>query len=152
MKRTKGTWGGRRPGAGRPPSPDSGEPHLRRPLGSDRYALVTFVVLDDVRTLADARLRAELARSFAEANLPDSFRLIGWATAGRRVWIAAKVRSRRALHRASCSLGARLGRAVNRRFGRSGGVLADRYHLETFAAEPSLRRALASRAEDVSWQ
>lgn len=61
---------------------------------------------------------------------------------GNQAHLIAEARDRDALGRGMKAIGARLARAVNRVTGRSGPVLADRYHLRLLPTPKEVRNAL----------
>src|SRR6185312_4464585 len=61
---------------------------------------------------------------------------------GNHAHLVVEARDRDALGRGMKAIGARLARAVNRVAGRSGPVLADRYHLRLLPTPKEVHRAL----------
>src|SRR6185503_15528905 len=72
----------------------------------------------------------------------SEFRLAHYSLQGNRAHLIVEARDRDALGRGMKSIGARLARAVNRAMGRSGPVLADRYHLRLLPTPREVRNAL----------
>ena len=137
-------WGGRREGAGRPKSPDSGIPHRSRaPLASRHPVHVTLRLRPGVPSLRTVRLVREVERSFRDASDQERFRLLHYSLQSNHVHLLVEARDSEALGRGMMSLASRLARAVNRVFQRRGRVLADRYHSRALKTPREVRNALA---------
>ncbi len=138
------TWGGRRAGAGRPPTGrKAGLPHARRAhFGAPLPAHVTLRIRADVPSLRRAPVVRELERSFRVARARQGFRLVHYSLQGNHAHLIVEARDRDALGRAMKSIGARIARAVNRTTGHQGSVLADRYHLRLLPTPREVRNAL----------
>ena len=140
----RGTWGGRRPGAGRPRGPNPRVPHASR----ERFARglpchVTLKVRPDVASLRSARVVRSLEEAFRRGCERGSFRLVHYSLQADHAHLVVEAVSREALGKGMKSLGARFSRAVNRALSRSGRVLADRYHLRVLRTPREVRNALA---------
>jgi len=94
---------------------------------------VTLKVRTDVPSLRTVRLVREIERSFSIACDRDDFRLTHYSLQGNHAHLIVEADDERALGRGMKAIGSRLARAVNRIFGRSGPVLADRYHVHVVA-------------------
>ena len=79
--------------------------------------------------------------SFAQACERGTFRLVHYSLQGNHVHIV-EAEDQCALGRGMKVLGSRIARAANRVFGRSGPVLADRYHLHVLRTPREVRNAL----------
>jgi REP element-mobilizing transposase RayT len=99
-------------------------------------------VRPDVPSLRTVRLVRELERSFADACDRGDFRLVHYSLQGNHVHLLVESAHRPALARGMKAVGARLARAVNRVFERSGPVLADRYHMRVLKTPREVRNAL----------
>ncbi len=142
-KRQHFGWGGKRVGAGRKVDPASGEPHLRRTDVASRYPChVTLKVCDGVPSLRTAKLVRRLERSWAAASGRGDFRLVRYAIQANHIHLLVEAKDADALGRGMTSLGARLARAVNRVFERTGPVLKDRYRHEVLTTKTQVRNAL----------
>jgi REP element-mobilizing transposase RayT len=122
-------WGGRRDGAGRKPGDNPGLPHGSR--AHFRKALpahVTLRVRSDVPSLRTVKVVHEIERTFARGCTRPGFRLVHYSLQGNHAHLVVEAQDPIALGRGMMAIGARLARAVNRIAGRSGPVLADRYH------------------------
>jgi REP element-mobilizing transposase RayT len=138
------SWGGRREGAGRKPSPGSGMPHLSRERFASRNPChVTFRVGDDVPSLRSVRFVREFERSLRQIRSRPGCRVVHYSIQGNHVHMLVEAVGPDALGRGMKSVGARLARAVNRVFRRRGPVLADRYHLRALKTPREVRNALA---------
>ena len=148
-KKYSSGWGGARPGAGRPPDPNSGEPHTPRPsfrsrtaahatlqlvegLPSLRSALPKGVVLDCLRSATE---REELE--------PTGFRVVHFSLQRDRIELLVEADEPEALARGMQGLCIRISRNLNRELGRSGSVFADRYGATLVRTPAELRAALA---------
>jgi len=136
-------WGGFRPGAGRKPGPNP----LVRHRSREKFArglpcLVTLKVRDDVPSLRSGKLVAEVERRFARGCERGDFRLVHYSLQGNHAHLIVEAVDREALGRGMKALGARLARAVNRVFARTGRVLADRYHVRVLRGSREVRNAL----------
>src|SRR6266478_1376357 len=136
-------WGGRRPGAGRKPGPHPGLPHASRQMFRQPLpAHVTLRLRPDLPSLRTVRVVREVERSFATGCVRPGFRLVHYSLQGNHAHLIVEARDRAALGRGMMAIGARLARAVNRVAGRTGGVLADRYHLRLLPTPKEVRNAL----------
>jgi REP element-mobilizing transposase RayT len=136
-------WGGRRPNAGRKPGPD---PRIRhRSRGDFRRtspAHVTVRVVPGLPSLRTVRIVHAVERTFAKGCARQGFRLVHYSLQGNHAHLIVEARDRDALGRGMMAIGARLARAVNRTVGRSGRVLADRYHVRLLPTPREVRNAL----------
>lgn len=95
--------------------------------------------LPSLRTVPIVR---ELERSFRAARARPGFRLVHYSLQGNHAHLIVEARDRHALGRGMKSIAARIARAVNRIAGRTGPVLADRYHLRLLPTPTEVRNAL----------
>jgi len=136
--------GGRRPGAGRKSRPNSRIRHRsREPINRLLPAHVTIRVREDVPSLRTVKVVREVERSFARACERGSFRLVHYSLQSNHAHLIVEAKDRGALGRGMKAIGSRIARAVNRVFGRSGPVLADRYHVHVLRTPREVRNALA---------
>jgi REP element-mobilizing transposase RayT len=103
---------------------------------------VTIKVQRDVQSLRTVRLVREVERSFAEACERKEFRLVHYSLQGNHAHLIVEADNERALGGGMKALSSRLARAVNRVFGRSGPVLADRYHVHVLRTPREVRNAV----------
>lgn len=104
---------------------------------------VTVRVRDDVPSLRSRRLVRELRRSFAEACERGEFRVVHYSLQRDHAHLVVEARGKEALARGMKSIGARLARAVNRVFARSGPVLDGRFHNRVLRTPTEVRNALS---------
>lgn len=136
--------GGRRPGAGRKPGPNPRIRHRSRErLTGLLPCHVTLRVRSDVPSLRTVQLVREVERSFARACERETFRVVHYSLQGNHAHLIVEAANRQELGRGMKAIASRFARAVNRVFGRSGPVLADRYHLHVLRAPREVRNALA---------
>jgi hypothetical protein len=140
----RGSWGGRRPGAGRPRGPSPRVPHTRRErFARGRPCHVTLKVRPDVASLRSPRLARAVEAAFRRGCERGSFRLVHYSLQSDHAYLVVEAVSREELGKGMKSLGARFSRSVNRALSRSGRVLADRYHLRVLRTPREVRHALA---------
>jgi len=138
-------WGGRRSGTGRPRMVHSRVAHRsRRPFGAAIQAHVTVRLHRGLPSLRSKRLVRELRRSLrAVREREGEFRVLHYALQRDHAHLIVEASDRGALASGMKAVGARLARAVNRVFERSGPVLDGRYHLRPLRTPREVRRALA---------
>jgi hypothetical protein len=135
--------GGLRRGAGRKPSPNPLVRHRsREKFTRGLPCLVTLKVREDVPSLRSVKLVREVEKSFAAGCERGEFRLVHYSLQGNHAHLVVEAADRDALGRGMKALGARLARAVNRVFSRTGRVLADRYHVRVLRGPREVRNAL----------
>ena len=134
--------GGARPGAGRPRKPGSGVPHLRRaPLAARHPVHVTT----RVRKLPSLR-RRDCFRVVRRAVLAGAerpgFRVVEFSVQSNHLHLICEGSSRQVLARGLQGLFTRIALRLNAHLGRSGQVVADRYHDHVLRTPAEVRRAL----------
>jgi REP element-mobilizing transposase RayT len=136
--------GGRRPGAGRTRGPNPRIRHRSRERFSALLSChVTLRVRAEVPSLRTARLVREVERFFARACERGASRLAHYSLQVNHAHLIVEAADRDALGPGMKAICARLARAVNRVFKRSGPVLADRYHVHALRTPREVRNALA---------
>jgi REP element-mobilizing transposase RayT len=136
--------GGPRPGAGRPRGPRPRVLHRERdPVPGHCPVHVTLRVREGVPSLRTASLLREFRRSLAEASERGDFRVNHYSLQGDHLHMIVEAHGKDALARGMKSIGARLARAVNRIFARSGSVLDGRFHSRVLRTPREVRNALA---------
>jgi hypothetical protein len=95
-----------------------------------------------VPSLRNARLVREVERTFGEGCSRPGFRLVQYSLQGNHAHLVVEASDAAALGRGMKAIGARLARAVNRVFQRTGPVLKERYHLHVLKAPKEVRAAL----------
>jgi REP element-mobilizing transposase RayT len=142
--RAPARWGGARPGAGRRPGPRPRDPHRRRaPLAARHPCHVTLKARAGLPSLRSQRLLAELERSWRAACDRGRFRLVHCSVQADHAHLIVEAASVRDLSCGLKAIGARLARAANRVFRRTGPVLADRAHVRVLRTPRQVRRAIA---------
>ena len=139
----RASWGGRRDGAGRKPGErpavrHRSRGHFRRPLP----AHVTLRLRPGLLSLRTVKLVQELERSFSIGCERPGFRLVHYSLQGNHAHLIVEAHDRAALGRGMMSVASRVARAVNRVAGRTGDVLADRYHARMLSTPREVHRAL----------
>src|SRR5262245_47195851 len=137
-------WGGRRSGAGRKRALEPHVPHRRRDRLAARFpAHVTIKLLPGVPSLRSIRIVRALEPSFAAACDRGDFRLVHYSLQTTHAHLLVEASDAGALARGMMAVGARLARALNRTFGRSGRVLAERFHARILRTPREARNAIA---------
>jgi putative transposase len=104
-------------------------PHASRDhFGKTLPTHVTLRLRTDVPSLRTVGIVREVERTFAKGCERPGFRLVHYSLQGNHAHLIVEAHDRDALGRGMKAVGARLARAVNRVAGRTGRVLADRYH------------------------
>ena len=118
--------------------PHAARETFRRPLPTH----VTLRMRSDVPSLRNVRIVHEVERTFSLGCERPGFRLVHYSLQGNHAHLIVEARDHVALGRGMKAIGARLARAVNRVAGRTGRVLADRYHHRLLATPREVHRAL----------
>jgi len=84
-----------------------------------------------------------LERAFARARERNGLRLCHFSVQGNHVHLVVEARDAEALGRGMKGLSVRIARGLNRLMGRSGPVIADRYHARILRTPREVRHALA---------
>ena len=135
-------WGGRRIGAGRKPGPRPALAHARRAAFRKLPAHVTLRLRRDLPSLRAVPIVHEIERTFADGCSRPGFRLVHYSLQGNHAHLIVEAHDRETLGCGMMAIGARLARAVNRIAGRTGSVLAERYHLRLLPTPKEVRGAL----------
>jgi len=104
---------------------------------------VTLRVRTGIPSLRSGVLLREWKRSLAEASERGDFRVTHYSLQGDHAHLIVEAKGKDALARGMKSIAARLARAVNRVWKRSGAVLDGRYHHRLLRTPREVRRALA---------
>lgn len=136
--------GGARPGAGRKPkSAQAGVSHAARPALPARFPVhVTVKLRSRLPALRRRDAYAVLRGAFAAGCDRFGFRLVHYAVLNDHLHFLAEARDRLALRRGLQGLLIRFARALNKLWGRSGKVFADRYHDRALKSPREVRNAL----------
>ncbi len=100
-------------------------------------------VVDGVPSLRQKRFIREFRRTLAQASERGDFRVVHYSVQRNHVHLLVEAAGKEALGRGMKAVGARLGRAVNRVFGRSGAALFGRYWLRILRTPREVRNALS---------
>jgi putative transposase len=103
---------------------------------------VTVRLESGLPSLRDVRVVRALERTFAAGCDRRDFRLVHYSLLGNDAHLIVEAQDRDALGRGMKAIGVRLARAVNRIAGRSGRVLAGRYHHRVLATPREVHRSL----------
>lgn len=137
------SWGGRRPGAGRPRKPGAGVSHLRRPQVAARHPVhVTLKLRREIGSLRTKAKAKTIRQAMAQA-VARGFAVVDWSIQGDHVHLTAEPGSTAALCRHVRGLSIRIARGLNRLLGRKGAVFADRYHVHVLTTPREVRHARA---------
>jgi REP element-mobilizing transposase RayT len=129
---------------GRPEGPNSLVRHRsRKPFADFEPCHVTPKVRAGLPSLRKEAVVRALETAFRRGNERKHFRLVHYSIQADHAHLIVEARDRDALGRGMKSLAARFARAVNRALGRTGRVLADRYHLRILTSPRQVRNALA---------
>ena len=124
MKKKKGTWGGRRVGAGRKPSANPKVPHRARGAHDARWpVLVTFKRADGVPSLRGQR---RVVRECIGETAIEGFHVVLFAVAAARVDFVVEADDAASLRRGLRSLTIRIARRINAALGHHGHVWGER--------------------------
>ena len=104
---------------------------------------MTVRVRRGLPSLRNRRLLREVHRSLRALKSRADFRVCHYSVQRDHVHWLVEARDADALGRGMKALGIRLAKAINRVFGRSGRVFADRYHLHILRTPREVRAALA---------
>jgi REP element-mobilizing transposase RayT len=117
--------------------------HVRRERSTGLTpALVTVRVKECVPSLRKGRVIAALEASFGAACERGGFRLVHYSIQRDHLHLIVEAESHVALGNGMKSIAARIARAVNRVFRRTGACLAGRYHVRWLRSPRQLRNAL----------
>src|SRR5262245_24661670 len=138
------TWGGKRPGAGRPRSRLGPRmvPHRARPLHKRAHPVhVTLRLQPDLgASIRHDRFRA-LRRLFTAAT-KQTFQVVHFSAQSNHFHLIVEADDSNRLARGMQGLAVRIARTINRVLGRRGRVLRERYHARALTSPRSVRNAL----------
>jgi REP element-mobilizing transposase RayT len=146
--RPAGTWGGKREGAGRKKTRDSGVCHSRRPALGSRYPVHVTVKLR--RELGNLRTKGKVGavrKALFEAHGPATrthgFQVVDWSVQGNHIHLIVEAHNAERLSRGMQGLSIRIARKLNRVVGRTGKVFKDRFHARTLTSPRAVRSCRA---------
>jgi REP element-mobilizing transposase RayT len=140
--------GGKRKGAGRKAKRHADgsrvEPsHQRRPrFTKSRPLHVTLEVSEEVPNLRAASMAPVVSDAIGRANRRVDFRVVHLCLLGTHVHLIAEADGPEALASGMKSLNGTIAKAVNKRLGRKGRVLASRFHLHVLRTKTEVRNAV----------
>jgi len=138
------TWGGPRKGSGRKPrGPRRRVSHRPRegfPAGCPVH--VTLRLAEGLPSLRQRATYRALLAALGGGCERFGMRLVHWSALGNHLHLMVEACGQSALSRGMQGLGVRLARALNRSWGRSGRVFADRYHAHVLRSPTEVRRVL----------
>jgi REP-associated tyrosine transposase len=138
------TRGGKRRGAGRPRTRErAGVPHTaREPVRPYQPVHVTIRMADFVWNLRSERSFAVIHHALEAArHRPDS-RIVHFTILGNHLHLIVEAMGEGALANSMRALSIRIARRLNRMMGRSGPVVADRYHAHVLRTPTEVRNAV----------
>jgi len=142
--RMKQGSGGPRPGAGRPAAKRPIIHHVKRDEVCEREpAHVTLRVVKDVPSLRRKPFVRAFQRSLREVKGRTDFRVVEYSIQVDHLHLVVEASDKNALACGMKAVGSRLARAVHRVFGRTGRVLAGRYHVRALESPKEVRNAIA---------
>ncbi|OGQ84832.1 MAG: hypothetical protein A2289_11090 [Deltaproteobacteria bacterium RIFOXYA12_FULL_58_15] len=123
------SWGGRRPGAGRPKRKGSRLPHVTRPNLASRFPVhVTLKFASGVGKLRNKNGWQAVRAAMTAHRCTPGFRVCHFSMQQNHIHMVVEAAESERLSRGVQGLAIRLARGINRALGRSGKVFADRYH------------------------
>ena len=136
--------GGVRKGAGRKPNGDkAGVSHRPRSRLASRFpSHLTVRLREGLPRLRNRAAHRVLRGCFRAGNERFGFRLIHYSIQGNHLHFIAEAKDRPALARGVQGLLIRIAKALNKLWGRRGGVFADRYHDHVLRTPREVRHAL----------
>jgi hypothetical protein len=144
VRKTKNTWGGRRPGAGRPKSPDRATTlHRARPALSPQHPVHVVLRAADVGRLRTDRVYRALRLVLARYVARSDFRIVHISIQHDGLHLIVEATGKRALGRGMQSFAINAARAINTARGRSGKVFAHRYDATQITSPREARDVLA---------
>jgi REP element-mobilizing transposase RayT len=139
------TWGGKREGSGRKGrGPRSLVVHRSRESFPARCPVhVTLRLAEGLPSLRNRATYGALLAALGGGCERFGMRLVHWSALGNHMHLMVEACDRRALSRGMQGLGVRMARALNRCWGRTGRVFADRYHAHVLRSPTEVRRVLS---------
>jgi REP element-mobilizing transposase RayT len=138
------TWGGARRGAGRKRrGPRRLVRHRTRESFRAQYPVhVTLRLADGLPGLRQRATYGALLAALGGGCERFGMRLVHWSVLGNHMHLMVEAADRRALARGMQGLGVRMARALNRLWGRTGRVVADRFHAHVLHSPTEVRNSL----------
>ncbi len=146
---TKRKWGGQRDGAGRPETGRRIElRHRARPYHDRHHPVhVTWRFVGDLPSLRTPELAASIAETIRvssrrEERRRSSFGVVHYSIQPNHLHLIVEAGSKTTLTRGLRGLASRIARRINRLTGRSGRVIADRYHAHELEKPGEVRNGI----------
>ncbi len=118
--------------------------HLRRPtFGRTLPVHVTLRMAKHVYNLRSRRAFSVIGRALARAAERFGVRITQFSVQGNHIHMLVEAPATEALSRAMQGFGIRVSKGLNTMMGRSGRVLADRYHARPLRTPTEVRRVVA---------
>jgi REP element-mobilizing transposase RayT len=137
------TWGGRREGAGRPPTGRTKVAHRSRPRVTRTTPVhVTLRLRDDLPSLRRGRLYRIVRATLREVCDQDAFRICEYSVQGNHVHSICEADDEAALAAGMHALTIRLARRINQHLERRGPVFRERYHARPLSSPREVRNAI----------
>lgn len=137
-------WGGRRRGAGRKPAGE--RPRVRHVARGQirpyQPVHVTFRMAEHVWNLRSQRAFRVIHAALRGAQRRPGFRVVHFSVQGNHLHLVVEAGGTRTFALRVRGLAVRLARGLNRMMGRSGPVLADRYHAHVLRTPAEARHAV----------
>src|SRR5689334_6601337 len=138
------TWGGKRPGAGRPRKKENRSPHERRhELARYTPVHVSLRVVRDVGRLRRPAAYAAIQRAVAACLGRDDFRVVHTSIQGNHIHLIVEADNKRALANGMRAFMVSAAQHLNTARGRRGTVFPARYHAVQLTTPKQVRAALA---------
>jgi REP element-mobilizing transposase RayT len=134
----------RRENPGRPKGKHPRMPHEKRdPFPSEHPCHVTLRVIPGLSTLRDPDVAREIESAFRRGCERKEMRLVHYSILDDHAHLIVEAKGAQALGCGMKSIASLFAFAVNRALGRTGRVLADRYHLRVLKSPRQVRNAIA---------
>ncbi|MFT7679604.1 MAG: REP element-mobilizing transposase RayT [Planctomycetota bacterium] len=118
-------------------------PHQVRPTTQNSHGvLITWKLARGIGNLRTEAVRHLLEECFRKGKDRFGFKLISYSILSNHLHMIAIVQDDEALRKGTQGMGIRIGKAINKLFGRSGRVLRDRYHAKPMYGRAAIRRAI----------
>src|SRR5688572_31880329 len=143
IKKPKGTWGGKRPGAGRPRKKDAKRHQARPELPKNTPVHVTLRVVKDVGRLRRPAPYAAIRRAVAACIGRRDFRIVHVSIQSNHIHLLVEADHKRALANGVRAFMIAAAQYLNALTGRRGTAFAGRYHATQLTTPKQVRHALA---------
>ena len=135
------SWGGRRPGAGRPNL--GRESHAARPALASRFPVHVTLKLDQaLPNLRTKRLAKLIEQCLRQAKEREGFRLVHYSVQAHHLHLIVEAHDTQALGAGIKGLSVRVAKRLNAELGRKGRVFIERYFSRILRTPTELRRCL----------